>query len=71
MPYSDVPNNSLIRVLKHEMHGERLVKNEGVFVKIAQSHARHLTTHKDAIFAGRIPCRVIHNDWRISDGKAA
>lgn len=62
IPFKDVPKKALFRVLKSEKHfwgGEREVSNDGIYVKVQDSHSINIATHADAIFTPNIPCRLV------------
>jgi hypothetical protein len=69
MPYSEVPNKCIFRALLPETprYSKKKVLNDGVYFKMANSHSLHMASHRDAIFALHMPCRVIHREWRVSD----
>lgn len=65
MAYSEVPANSVFRALLPETTrcSGRTIANDGVYVKMANSHAMHTASRRDVIFALHMPCRVVHRDY--------
>lgn len=57
--YSEVPVNSVFKVLKEERRGQRVIKNNGTYIKRGESHSTEIHTECDSIFTANTPCRVI------------
>lgn len=88
VPYAALPASALFKALIPELivveTGKRIpfknrkgneVDNKGTFVKIGDSHAVNIADHRDAIFRGDMPCRIISTkvdsshlpDWKVAN----
>lgn len=57
--YKDLKPGTVFRVVKGEYRGQRFIRNDGIYVKIADSHAWDRGKQKDAIFSPDTPCRPV------------
>lgn len=45
-----LPNGSVFRVISPKVEGKKRVRNDGIYLKEADSHCTQLGTQKDVIF---------------------
>jgi len=72
--FKDIRPGYSFRVLKPERHqdfwgGTKLIENDGLYSKVGAMYAHDRKTGRDAIFAPKMPCRVISDMGRYYPGE--